>query len=61
MTTEANNVVRPIHPKNRMPVVIHAYDREKWLADDTPFEELQRMMSPAADGETHVQPYESPS
>lgn len=62
LTTEGNNVVRPIHTKNRMPVVIHAYDRAKWLADDTPFEELQRMMRPAADDETHVKPYEaSPS
>ena len=55
MTTEANNVVRPIHEKGRMPVVIHKYDYGKWLAPDTPLEDLRRVTRPLPDEETHVE------
>jgi putative SOS response-associated peptidase YedK len=46
LTTEANAIVRPIHTKGRMPVVIHKYDHAKWLDPYTPFTELRRMMLP---------------
>jgi putative SOS response-associated peptidase YedK len=54
VTTEANDVVRPIHSKGRMPVVIHKHDYEKWLDRDTSFTDLRRMMTPLANEETHV-------
>lgn len=56
LTTEANDVVRPIHIKNRMPVMLHHYDYEKWLDPQTPADELKKMMAPAANEETHVAP-----
>ncbi len=56
LTTEANETVRPIHTKNRMPVIIHKYDYEKWLDPDTSFEELKRMMQPIAAGEIAAKP-----
>ncbi|MDM7924332.1 MAG: SOS response-associated peptidase family protein [Pyrinomonadaceae bacterium] len=51
LTTEANNVVRPIHAKARMPVILHKYDYEKWLDPDTPPTELKRIMQPLPDDE----------
>lgn len=51
LTTEANDVVRPIHAKNRMPVILHKYDYEKWLDPRTPPEELERLMRPIPNGE----------
>lgn len=56
LTTEANDVVRPIHVKNRMPVVIHKYDYAKWLDPETGLDDLRRMMMPLPSAETHVQP-----
>ena len=44
--TEANDVVRPIHVKNRMPVIVHKFDYEKWLDPGTPASELERLMRP---------------
>ena len=55
LTTEANDVVRPIHVKNRMPVVLHQYDYEKWLDPETSMDDLRRMMSPLSNEETHVE------
>jgi putative SOS response-associated peptidase YedK len=55
MTTDANDVVRPIHTKNRMPVVIHKYDYERWLNPDTSFAELRRLVQPISSAETHVE------
>jgi putative SOS response-associated peptidase YedK len=46
LTTEANDVVRPIHAKNRMPVILHKYDYEKWLNPDTSAAELKHLMKP---------------
>ena len=58
LTTTANDVVRPIHTKGRMPVVIHRYDYARWLDSQTNFEDLRRMVLPLADEETHVRPAE---
>ena len=58
LTTEANDVVSPIHVKNRMPVILHKYDHDKWLDPDTPFAELQRMMVPVKNEEMDVRPVE---
>lgn len=55
MTTDANEVVRPIHTKGRMPVVIHKYDYGAWLSPDTSFTDLRRMVQPLANEETHVE------
>lgn len=55
MTTDANEVVRPIHAKGRMPVVIHKYDYAAWLSADTSFTDLRRMVQPLANEETHVE------
>ena len=56
LTTEANDVVRPIHIKNRMPVILHKYDYEKWLDPDTPMEELKRIMRPVPNEEIAAKP-----
>lgn len=55
MTTDANEVVRPVHTKGRMPVVIHKYDYGAWLSPDTSFTDLRRMVQPLANEETHVE------
>ena len=60
MTTDANDVVRPIHAKGRMPVVIHKYDYERWLDPGTPPDEIQRMMRPIPNEETHVERVDEP-
>ena len=60
MTTDANDIVRPIHMKGRMPVVIHKYDYEKWLAPETSFEDLRRMVQPLSNEETRVQKADEP-
>ena len=56
LTTEANDVVRPIHAKNRMPVILHKYDYEKWLDPRTPPEELERLMRPIPNEEIAAHP-----
>jgi putative SOS response-associated peptidase YedK len=61
MTTDANDVVRPIHTKGRMPVVIHKYDYERWLDPETSLENLRRMVHPIANEETHVEAVDEPS
>lgn len=58
LTTEANDVVRPIHAKNRMPVILHEQDYEKWLDPATPVSELKRMMGPVPDSEITAKPAE---
>jgi len=60
MTTDANEVVRPIHTRGRMPVVIHKYDYESWLNPETPWEDLRRMVHPLASEETHVEKVDEP-
>lgn len=56
ITTRANDVVRPIHAKNRMPVILHEYDYEKWLDPETPAEELERIMQPVPNEEIDAKP-----
>jgi len=46
ITTVANDAVKPIHSKPRMPVIVHKYDWDKWTDPDTPFDELRRIMQP---------------
>src|SRR5436190_2743805 len=60
LTTEANDVVRPIHAKNRMPVILHKYDYEKWLDPDTSLEELSRMMKPIPNDEIRTKEEDEP-
>ncbi|MEO6334269.1 MAG: SOS response-associated peptidase family protein [Pyrinomonadaceae bacterium] len=60
ITTDANDVVRPIHSKGRMPVVIHKYDFERWLDPKTSAEDLRRMVRPLPEEETHVEKVEKP-
>jgi len=61
MTTEANDVVRPIHTKGRMPVVIHKYDYASWLDPETSFADLRRMLRPLAADETRVEIAKEPA
>ena len=56
LTTEANDVVRPIHAKNRMPVILHRYDYDKWLDPETPMSELKRLMQPLKNEEIRAVP-----
>jgi putative SOS response-associated peptidase YedK len=60
ITTVANDVVKPIHEKGRMPVVIHKYDYKRWLDPETPFDELRRMTAPLPNEETHVEKADEP-
>ena len=61
MTTQANDVVQPIHAKGRMPVVIHKYDYDRWLDPLTSLDEIQRMLRPIANEETHVERVDEPT
>jgi putative SOS response-associated peptidase YedK len=61
MTTDANEVVSPIHTKGRMPVVIHRYDYASWLNPETSFPDLRRLMQPVSNAETHVSLAEEPA
>ena len=61
MTTDANEVVSPIHEKGRMPVVVHKFDYERWLDPSTPFPDLRRLMQPLSEKETHVERVEEAS
>jgi putative SOS response-associated peptidase YedK len=61
MTTDANDIVRPIHTKGRMPVIIHKYDYPNWLNPDTPFGDLRRMLQPTKAKETHVSQVDGPT
>jgi putative SOS response-associated peptidase YedK len=60
LTTEANDVVRPIHAKNRMPVIVHKYDYEKWLDPSTSMSELKRIMRPVPNDEIRAQEVDEP-
>lgn len=46
VTTEANELMRPIH--HRMPVIIQPEDADRWLDMDTPLEEVQKLLVPVA-------------
>lgn len=48
VTTDANELVRPIH--DRMPVVLEPEDFDTWLDPNTPPEALRALLRPAADG-----------
>jgi putative SOS response-associated peptidase YedK len=61
LTTDANDVVRPIHTKARMPVVIHKYDYSAWLDTSTAFPDLRRLMLPLPSEETHVEEADEPA
>lgn len=61
MTTEANDVVRPIHTKGRMPIVIHKHDYASWLDPETSVADLGRMLRPLAADETRVQIAKEPA
>ena len=61
LTTDANSIVRPIHEKGRMPVVIHKYDYAAWLDPSTQFPDLRRLMQPLKDEETHVEEAAEPA
>lgn len=58
LTTEANDVVRPIHAKGRMPVILHKQDYEKWLDPETPAAELKDLMQPLPNNEITAKPAE---
>lgn len=46
LTTEANDVVKPIHAKNRMPVLVHPRDFKTWLNKDVNSAEAFRLAVP---------------
>lgn len=60
LTTVANDAVKPIHTKDRMPVIVHKYDYEKWLDPDTSFDELRRIMTPVANDEIRAHTAKEP-
>ena len=45
---------------NRMPVILHKYDYEKWLDPDTSLEELRRMMKPIPNDEIRTKEVDEP-
>ena len=47
LTTTPNGVMRPIH--DRMPVILHAKDFERWLSRDVPGEDVQDLLRPLED------------
>ena len=48
LTTDANADVADVH--HRMPVVIPASGRDRWLSRDSSVDDLERLLSPAPDG-----------
>ena len=54
ITTEPNDLVRPIH--NRMPVIVRPEDYDDWLARETPQADLQFMMAPYGGGMLRGEP-----
>lgn len=44
LTTEANDLVAPIH--NRMPVILHADDEDDWLNPQLAIEQAQELLVP---------------
>mgnify|MGYP001942992606 CR=1 FL=1 len=44
VTTEANDLVRPIHAKGRMPVILEPEDYETWLTG--PIEKARALLRP---------------
>jgi len=52
VTTDANAVVRHIHP--RMPAILDPDDEQEWLDPGTPPARLHAMLHPLADGQTHA-------
>ncbi len=54
ITTKPNDIFAEIHNvKKRQAVVIHKYDYDKWLDPETSYEELQPMLEPLTNEETH--------
>ena len=47
ITTTPNKMMAPIH--DRMPVILHPNDYEKWLDPLTPIDQLQMLLQPPAD------------
>lgn len=56
MTVKGNDVIRPIHIKDRMPLIIRRQDYASWLDPETDFVDLRRMMQPYPAEETHEAP-----
>ncbi len=46
LTTTANDLVRPIHEKNRMPVILDRAAFGQWLDPSVPTEELRALFAP---------------
>ena len=44
ITTEANELVLPIH--ERMPVILEREDEDAWLDPDTPFDTIMPLLKP---------------
>ncbi|QYO68214.1 SOS response-associated peptidase [Leptolyngbya sp. 7M] len=59
LTTHPNDIFREIHnSKQRQAVVIRQEDHEKWIDQTTALYELQRMMQPLRNEETHAKAIE---
>ena len=54
VTTTANELVAPIHP--RMPVILEPTDESVWLDPETPAERAQELLRPLPVGLTRVRP-----
>lgn len=50
LTTTANDLVRPIHEKNRMPVILDRADFKKWLDPAVTTEALRPLFAPRDSG-----------
>jgi len=58
ITTDANNLVAPLH--DRMPVILKREDENRWLAGDAPTsDEMKKILGPYPPGEMHVYPISS--
>lgn len=60
LTTEANDVVRPIHVKNRMPVLIHPRDFKTWLSKDVTSADAFKLAVPYPSEKMSAKRVESP-
>lgn len=51
LTTVANEIVRPIHENNRMPVILGKASYEEWLNPSIPFSKSQNLLRPFPESE----------
>ncbi|MCB1191287.1 MAG: SOS response-associated peptidase [Leptospiraceae bacterium] len=59
ITTEANDLLKPIHDKNRMPVILGEKQQALWLDADSKIQELVSLLKPYPDAKMIAYPVQN--